>query len=199
MKTALFTLLVLSLSSAVALAQDTTTTTKKHKKKSTTSDSSSQPAPAPSKSAENSERSGAVSGEPDTDGCGLGWQVTDKKTIIGSLTRGSTNSIVPPSFGMTSGTLGCRKHEFSKRDEAGVTYAVSNYDSLRIQMAEGRGETLDAFARTMGCSNTAAFGRMTQSGYSRIMTSDSQTAVQMFRNVKGEINRDPALAVDCGA
>src|SRR5271170_3615642 len=114
MKTALFTVLVLSLSSAVALAQDSDAP-KHHKKKAAPA---AQPASTPS--AETSERSGAVAGEPDTDGCGLGWQVTDKKTIIGSLTRGSTNSFIPPSFGMTSGTLGCRKHEFSMRDQEGV-------------------------------------------------------------------------------
>ncbi len=140
--------------------------------------------------------SGGVPGEPDIDGCGLGWQVTDSQSIIGAITRGTTNGTVPPSFGMTSGSLGCKKVPFTKRDQAGATYAVSNYDSLRIEMAEGQGEVLAAFARTLGCGDTAAFGRMTKKNYGTLLEGQS-TPVRMFYKVKQQIQLDPALTASC--
>ncbi|MBI3544523.1 MAG: DUF3015 family protein [Deltaproteobacteria bacterium] len=182
MKAFLSVFLIATLVPAFALADSK----KKHKASAATTSSApaaeehkaaSKPAPA-----DTEERSGAVAGEPDTDGCGLGWQVTSSKTIIGSITRGTTNGTIPPSFGMTSGTLGCRKHPFTKRDQAGAVYAVSNFDQLRIEMAEGRGEVLEGFARTIGCDDAAAFGQMTQKNYRAI--TEKASAVRMFLNVK---------------
>ncbi|MFM8315218.1 MAG: DUF3015 family protein [Deltaproteobacteria bacterium] len=49
-----------------------------------------------------------------TDSCGLGWQVTQKKSFLATTTRGTTNAFVPPTFGMTFGTIGCDKHSFAK-------------------------------------------------------------------------------------
>ncbi|MBI3558061.1 MAG: DUF3015 family protein, partial [Deltaproteobacteria bacterium] len=140
--------------------------------------------------------SGGVPGEPDIDGCGLGWQVTDSQTIIGAITRGTTNGTVPPSFGMTSGSLGCKKVPFTKRDQAGAAYAATNFDALRLEMANGRGETLEAFARTMGCDDTVAFGRMTQKNYGTLL--DGQTSpVRMLFKVKQQIQLDAALSASC--
>lgn len=180
--------LVLGLMSSVAMAET--------KKKS---------APAPVKKAaeEASEmggnRSGAVPGQPDTDGCGLGWQVTQKKTIIGSITRGTTNSFVPPSFGMTSGTLGCAQHPFAKKDQEAAVYAMTNYDSLNIEMAEGRGEFLTGFARTLGCDDSAMgeFGAMTQAQYKSITEGGKAAPVQMLQNVKQQIRQNAALSAQC--
>lgn len=147
------------------------------------------------------ERSGAVAGEPDTDGCGLGWQVTAKKTIIASITRGTTNSIVPPSFGMTSGTLGCAQHPFTKRDEQAAVYAMTNFDSLTIDMAEGKGEYLEGFARTLGCQDQALgeFSRMTQSNYRSISEGGKASAVKMMNHVKDQIRQNPVLSAACSA
>ena len=42
-----------------------------------------------------------------SDGCGLGSEVTQKKSLLATTTRGTTNGTIPPAFGMTSGTIGC--------------------------------------------------------------------------------------------
>lgn len=143
------------------------------------------------------DRSGAVAGEPDTDSCGLGWQVTNKKTIAGSITRGTTNSVVPPSFGMTSGTLGCARHPWTKRETEGAVYAISNYDRLKIEMAEGHGEFLDGFARVIGCGDTQSFGRALQRNYRQLLDGGSASPVRMFMNVQQQIKGDATLAVNC--
>jgi hypothetical protein len=138
---------------------------------------------------------------PDTDSCGLGWQVTQKKTLSATTTRGTTNAFVPPTFGMTTGTLGCAQHPLSKRDVDGARYAYNNFDVLSIEMAEGQGEFLTSFARTLGCDDASleAFSHMTQSHYRSIMNEGKATRVEMFDNIKTEMKNDPVLSARCNA
>jgi hypothetical protein len=141
------------------------------------------PAPAPAQVVQGTNPTG-------TDGCGLGWQVTDKKTLMGTTTRGTTNAFVPPSFGMSSGTIGCDKHEFAKNEREAAVYAYNNYESLSVEMAQGHGETLDGFAHAMGCGDAAAFGKMTQSNFKQII--EAPSAIDMFETVKSKIAADPS-------
>ena len=132
-----------------------------------------------------------------TDSCGLGWQVTQKKSFLATTTRGTTNAFVPPSFGMTFGTIGCDKHSFAKNEEAGVTFALANQENLSIEMAKGEGEFVDGFAQALGCQNVAAFGHMAQVKYTDIVQ-ENGSAIQMYKNVKQQIAQDPALSASCG-
>jgi hypothetical protein len=138
---------------------------------------------------------------PDTDSCGLGWQVTQKKTLSATTTRGTTNAFVPPTFGMTTGTIGCAQHPLSQRDVDGARYAYNNFDVLSIEMAEGQGEFLKGFALTMGCdaSSVEAFSHMTQSHYRSIMNEGKASRLEMFDNVKSELKNDPVLSARCNA
>ncbi|MGE4232164.1 MAG: DUF3015 family protein [Bacteriovoracia bacterium] len=137
----------------------------------------------------------ANSGHDTSDGCGLGWQVTDKKTWLGTTTRGTTNAFVPPTFGMTTGTIGCDRHPIAKNEKDAAVYVVNNMESLSVEMAQGQGEFLTAFAQTMGCADTAAFGRAMQSHYSDIMKDEG--ALNVFDNIKAQIRNDAALAANC--
>lgn len=106
-----------------------------------------------------------------SDGCGLGWQITQDKTLIATTTRGTTNAFVPPTFGMTSGTIGCDQHDFAANEMEGATYAATNFEMLKHEMAQGQGETLAAFAQTLGCDAQVSpvFGHMTQAHFSQII------------------------------
>jgi len=141
----------------------------------------------------------APSGADKSDGCGLGWQITDKKTWFGTTTRGSTNGFVPPVFGMTSGTLGCDSHPIAKNETEAAKYAYNNYDSLSSEMAEGRGEFVVGLAKAMGCNDSVvpAFGTMTQKNYKEIIGSEKSNALDMYENVKIQIKNDPSLASNC--
>ncbi len=110
----------------------------------------------------------AAFADPDTDSCGLGWQVTKKKTFSATTTRGTTNSVVPPTFGMTSGTIGCAQHSLVKADMKPLHYADANYENLMTEIAQGQGEYLAGFAATMGCSS-AEFSTALQSNFSEIV------------------------------
>lgn len=136
-----------------------------------------------------------------SDGCGLGWEVTSKTTFSATSTRGTTNAFVPPTFGMTTGTLGCAKHDLvKKQDEQAAFYAVENYDSLRQEMAEGSGENLKAFASLMGCDQNSypGFAQMVRKHFSAI-ASDSDARLDLVLNVRHELEQDPALAFSCSA
>jgi len=137
----------------------------------------------------------AAVGNPDViDGCGLGWQITQKRTMMATTTRGTTNAFVPPTFGMTSGTIGCEQLQFAAAEQDSATYAMKNFENLRIEMAAGEGENLAAFAETLGCSSSE-LGSITKSSYGTIMKDASESPAQMYRNLKAEI----AARGACGA
>ncbi|NBV50384.1 DUF3015 domain-containing protein [bacterium] len=135
-----------------------------------------------------------------TDGCGLGWQVTQKKTMLGTTIRGTTNAVVPPTFGMTSGTMGCDQHSIAKKDMDAAKFAFNNQESLSIEMAQGQGEYLAGFAKTLGCEDQvqADFAKMTQENYANIV-GEGQSALSLLHNVKAQIKKHPVLAESCRA
>jgi len=116
-----------------------------------------------------------------SDMCGLGWQVTDKKSFLATTTRGTTNYVVPSTFGMTSGTIGCDQHSIAQRELPAVNYVATNKDALLIEMAAGKGESLSALAQTMGCSDAQVFARKAQESYASLASSSS---VELYKNVK---------------
>ena len=125
------------------------------------------------------------SNAPGTDGCGLGWQVTQKKTFSATTTRGTTNAVIPPTFGMTSGTIGCEQHSLVKAEMKQIHYADANYENLMNEIAEGKGEFLTGFAQTMGCKDSAEFSSALQSQFGTISTANN--AGELVRNVKAVI------------
>lgn len=123
------------------------------------------------------------------DGCGIGWEVTKERTLIATTTRATTNAFVPPTFGMTSGTIGCEQHAVAMNDQAAATYAYTNFDSLKSEMAVGQGENLEAFAQTLGCS-ASHLGQATKANYGDIYKSGNTSPAEMFNNVKKMIKKD---------
>ncbi len=131
--------------------------------------------------------------------CGLGWQVTKQKTLMGTSTRGTTNYYLSPTWSMTSGTSGCQKHDFAKKDEEAVKYVASNFYPLTAEMAEGRGEYLAGLAQVMGCSDSVAsnFGQATQKSFKAI--TNNADAYETLQNVKHVIENNAILSQNCSA
>lgn len=120
------------------------------------------------------------------DGCGLGWQVTAKKTYTGTFTRATTNAFVPPTFGMTTGTLGCDQLEIGAKDQEAADFIATNFQSLKSELAAGQGEYVSALAVTMGCqSSSAAFGSKLQQSYNTVVA-PATDAAQLYKNIKSE-------------
>jgi hypothetical protein len=126
-------------------------------------------------------------GEPTTDSCGLGWQVTDKKTYTATTTRGTTNFVIPPTFGMTTGTIGCDKLEIGKNDKEAADYVATNFEVLKSELAIGQGEYVSALATAMGCqSSAAAVGQQLQQNYNQVVA-PAQSAVELYKNIKSNV------------
>ncbi len=143
------------------------------------------------------EKKNEISPNGGSDSCGLGWQVTKSKTLMGTSTRGTTNAYLSPSWSMTSGTSGCEKHPFSKKDEDALKYVSTNFYPLSAEMAEGKGEYLVAFAQVMGCNEsvTADFQQMTQKSFKSI--TENADAYEVIQNVKSELHKSTSLAQNC--
>jgi hypothetical protein len=137
-----------------------------------------------------------ISPNQGTDSCGLGWQVTKSKTIIGTSTRGTTNAYLSPSWSMTSGTSGCEKHDIAQKDSETVQYVASNYYSIKSDMAQGQGEYLAGLAQLMGCNDAASFGAAAQKNFRSI--TQGADAFETLQNLRKEVRTSPALAQSCG-
>ena len=89
-------------------------------------------------------------------GCGLGWQVAPKQSLLSSFSRSVTHVILPNTFSMTFGTSGCSQHSIVKKDRAVEHFVEANLENLQIEMAQGNGETLLALGELMGCDSQFA-------------------------------------------
>ncbi len=134
----------------------------------------------------------AYAGSPGgSDMCGLGWEITNKKSFLATTTRGTTNAFVPPTFGMTTGTIGCDQHSLAQADIPAAQFVASHYDALMMDMAMGQGESLQALAQAMGCSSSEAFGDMTRRNFSSL--TEDASALELVKRLREEAKKNPVL------
>lgn len=138
--------------------------------------------------------------EDQSSGCGLGWQVSRRNSLVSSFARSLTNATFSNTIGMTSGTSGCSRHMIVKNDKQDIHYAEANYNELMVEMAAGQGEYLQGFAAVLGCRPAAykAFSGMTQSKYSEIFSAGQVGPDAMLKKVKHAIHGNAELASNCG-
>ncbi len=143
--------------------------------------------------------SGAAFADDTSGGCGIGWEVAKKQSLVSTLTRATTNSFLPNTFSMTFGTSGCAKHTIVKNDEKAVYFAVNNKDTLITEIAQGQGEYLLTFAHALGCKDgdIARFTELTQKNYDAILTAGTTDGIQLYRAIRGEMLKDGVLSKSC--
>ncbi len=119
------------------------------------------------------------------DGCGLGWEITQDKTMIATTTRGTTNAFVPPTFGMTTGTLGCDKFSgFAALEKQNVEYVAKNFEALRTQLATGNGEYVNTAASSFNC-DSKTFSTHMQKNYNKVVA-PAKDGVELYNSLKKE-------------
>ncbi len=119
-------------------------------------------------------------------GCGLGWQVLKKNSLMSSSTRITTNHLfLNQFFGTTSGTSGCSKHSIVKKESKAKHYLQANYENLRLEMAMGGGEVLAGLINSFGCGNhvTGIFVKEMRDEYSSIFQNNSKNAYTKVQNI----------------
>ena len=123
--------------------------------------------------------------ESGSDGCGLGWQFTQKKSMTATTTRATSTPTMP--LGMTSGTLGCDRHSIVANDRDAAGFVLDNMDALRLEAAAGRGPRLAALSEVMGCADAGAFAATLKDSWAQVFPVAGIPGVEAFKNIRGAV------------
>ncbi|MDO9266948.1 MAG: DUF3015 family protein [Sulfurimonas sp.] len=128
--------------------------------------------------------SSAMAGVNSQTGCGLGSLIIkDDSTAVMLALQATTNGIFGnQTFGITSGTLGCKKTQFVMNERA-EEFVASNMDQLAKEIAIGHGESVDTLAELLKISDKATFSASLQANYNSIYASQNATMADVLDNI----------------
>jgi len=117
-------------------------------------------------------------------GCGLGSQLIkdDSTVVMLSLQATTNNTSGNQTFGITSGTSGCKKTKFVMNERA-EEFVASNMDQLAKEMAKGQGESIDTLAELLNVEDKATFAASLQQNYNSIYTSQKVEMNDVLDNI----------------
>lgn len=120
----------------------------------------------------------------DQTGCGLGAQIIkdDSSAVMLALQATTNGTSGNQTFGITSGTSGCKKVKFVM-NEAAQEFVASNMDQLSKEIAMGQGESLDTLAELLKVEDKAEFSAALQSNYTSIYTSQNVEMADVMENI----------------
>jgi opacity protein-like surface antigen len=122
-------------------------------------------------------------------GCGLGTMLfkgAGDDSVLLQTFQATTNGIYGnQTFGITTGTSDCQQPKNFASNQQINEFMVANMDNLARDIAQGRGETLDAFAELLGVpaeKRTEFYGQL-QSGFAKIFTSPGVQMASVMDNI----------------
>ena len=120
-------------------------------------------------------------------GCGLGtvlWAGKADSVLFQSFQATTNGTSGNQTFGITSGTLECKKPAKFVQNEKLIHFVQANMDTLAQDIAAGKGETLDTFAEMLGVQpgQNAAFNAKLQANFSKIFTSEQVALADVIDN-----------------
>jgi hypothetical protein len=127
----------------------------------------------------------AVVASPNTQtGCGLGSVlIKDDSTTLMLVLQATLNGTSGnQTFGITSGTLNCKKTKLVMNERA-EEFVASNMDILAKEISVGHGESLDTLAELLNVQDTAAFSASLQANYNSIYTSQKVEMSDVLDNI----------------
>lgn len=134
-------------------------------------------------------------------GCGLGklaWAGTrgQNKIVHQTLAATTNGTFGSQTFGITSGTSGCTNDGFVMDDHKVSVFASVNFENLKQDMAQGRGEHLSSLAWLMGIptEQQGAFFALTQEKHAVLFTSEATTSTEMLIALNRELSSHPVLS-----
>ncbi|MBK8802223.1 MAG: DUF3015 family protein [Fibrobacteres bacterium] len=114
-------------------------------------------------------------------GCGLGSIAMGPKGS--QVSAGTTNSSTGTQFfGITSGTSNCAEDGVALKQSEVNSFAEANFETLKSEMAQGKGENLTVLASLMGC-DAAKLSSSVRADYGSIFDRSDVTPVQMLDRV----------------
>lgn len=134
-------------------------------------------------------------------GCGPGWYVSQKNSLLSSSIRGTTNSILVPTvtFGMTFGTSGCAKHSIVKADKERIKFATDNYFEIASQATRGDGDFLVAYGELYGCNTKSLkhFSKTMKGNFGELFPSTEIAPSKLVNKTYHMILADKTLIHNC--
>jgi len=117
-------------------------------------------------------------------GCGLGSQIIhdDSSALMLALQATTNGTSGNQTFGVTSGTSGCKKAQFVLNERA-AAFVASNMDQLSREIAIGHGESVETLAELLNIENKAAFAVALQANYKAIYTTEKADMANVLDNV----------------
>lgn len=131
-------------------------------------------------------------------GCGLGSILISSKGFIQIFAATSNGTSGNQTFGITSGTSNCTADGIVKLEKAQEMFVTVNYESLEQEMAIGKGEKLESFAKLLGCDagSVSRFGKLTKEKYSSLIKQETTPSL-LLSAVKSEVKGDTSLSKNC--
>jgi len=117
-------------------------------------------------------------------GCGLGSVIIkDNSSALMLALQATTNGTSGnQTFGITSGTLGCKKTKLVMNERASE-FVASNMDTLAKEISVGHGESLDTLAELLKVEDKATFATSLQANYNKIYSSESVEMADVLDNI----------------
>ncbi len=139
----------------------------------------------------------ALAGDPDV-GCGWGTMAFRGQTgVAPKVLAATTNSCLGnQTFGISSGTAGCKKSGAIQADARLNMYAGANIDKLASDMAQGQGESLDTLATLLGVTDAdkPALFSLAKQNFGNLFPSEQVTAGDLLGTLSSLMATDQQLA-----
>ncbi len=130
--------------------------------------------------------------------CGWGSMLFKGKSgTMNQVFAVTTNSTFGnQTFGITSGTAGCKENGVVTSTAALSTFMAANIDKVSHDMAVGKGESLTTMANLMGIAeqDKASFYKTTRDNFDAIFVSEKTTVKQVINNLDKVMAKDAKLA-----
>jgi hypothetical protein len=131
-------------------------------------------------------------------GCGWGNMLFEGQRglaphLLATTTNGTSGNA---TFGLTSGTNGCDSSVRIGYGGRSLLAMNGMLDNIAEDMAQGKGEALDAYATLLGIEQTdrAHFAQVTQANFSSIFSAPDVTGEQVLAATLDVMSRDQQLA-----
>ena len=130
-------------------------------------------------------------------GCGLGWAVLSKNSLVSSFTRTFINATFSSTIGMTLGTSGCAQHSIVKNESKIIHFSEANFYQLQKEIALGNGPYVTAFSGLIGCEDTQNFNSRIQKKFDKIYSDLNTTPNVALKNILKSVQDDQELSANC--
>lgn len=130
-------------------------------------------------------------------GCGVGWMVFKKNSLISSALRSTTNAFFLNTIAMTSGTSGCARHSIVKNDQKSLHFTEANQNQLMTEIALGSGQNVSALSELMGCE-PSVFANTLKANYGEVFVKEEMNAREVLNHIQAQVVFKPELTKACG-